>query len=136
MAAPVARPFDRLYAGHYENLGDDGMSGAEKAVIAVTGGGGRLGQAVIDDLTAHGYAAKSLDFRPHEAACPATVVDLNKYDDVLEALRGCTGVFHLAAYASPYSASADVVFSNNTVSTFNVLEAAANLGMTKTVLAS
>lgn len=105
--------------------------------IAVTGGSGQLGAAVIRELLESGYEALSLDRNPAQAAAvPAVAVDLNRYDELAGALRGCDAVIHLAADPSPYSRPAHLVFSNNVSSAYNVLETAAALGIPKAVLAS
>jgi nucleoside-diphosphate-sugar epimerase len=51
-------------------------------------------------------------------------------------LRGCDAVIHLAAHPDPNCQPSHVVFSNNVVSSYNILDAASTLGITKAVLAS
>lgn len=105
--------------------------------IAVTGGSGHLGAAVVRELLEHGCEAVSLDRNPVQAsAVPAVAVDLNRYDELADALRGCDAVIHLAADPSPYSRPAHLVFSNNVNGAYNLLETAAALGIPKAVLAS
>lgn len=105
--------------------------------IAVTGGSGRLGTQVIKELMEHDYEVKSLDIKSRPSNFSSSfVVNLNCYDKVISALEDCDAVIHLAAYPDPVSQPNHFTFSNNVVSTYNVLEAASMLGITKVVLAS
>ena len=105
--------------------------------VVVTGGSGRLGQFVIRDLLAHGYAVLSLDrVPPREKLCPSWLVDLRNCGDLFEALRGAHGVIHLGAYQAPNLAPDAETLSNNVSSTYNVLRAAADSNLKKVVIAS
>ncbi len=105
--------------------------------IVVTGGSGRLGQFVIRDLLAHGYQVLSLDrVPPREKLCTSWLVDLRHSGDLFEALRGAYGVVHLGAYQAPNLAPDAETLSNNVSSTYNVLRAAADVGVKKIVIAS
>jgi nucleoside-diphosphate-sugar epimerase len=105
--------------------------------VVVTGGSGRLGQFVIRDLLAHGYAVLSLDrVPPREKLCPSWLADLRHLGDLFEAMRECYGVIHLGAYQAPDLAPDAETFSNNVSSTYNVLRAATDLGVGKVVIAS
>jgi len=105
--------------------------------IVVTGGSGRLGQFVIRDLLAHGYQVLSLDrVPPREKLCASWLVDLRHSGDLFEALRGVYGVVHLGAYQAPNLAPDAETLSNNVSSTYNVLRAAADVGVKKIVIAS
>jgi nucleoside-diphosphate-sugar epimerase len=105
--------------------------------VVVTGGSGRLGQFVIRDLLAHGYAVLSLDrVPPREKLCPSWLADLRHLGDLFEAMRESYGVVHLGAYQAPNLAPDAETFSNNVSSTYNVLRAATDLGVGKVVIAS
>ena len=105
--------------------------------VVVTGGSGRLGQFVIRELLAHGYQVLSLDrAAPREKLCPSGLVDLRQAGDLFEALRGAYGVIHLGAYQAPNLAPDAETLSNNVSATYNVLRAAADLGVKKIVVAS
>ena len=105
--------------------------------IVVTGGSGRLGQFVIRDLLAHGYQVLSLDrVAPREKLCASWLVDLRRSGDLFEALRGAYGVIHLGAFQAPNLAPDAETLSNNVSSTYNVLRAAADVGVKKIVIAS
>ena len=112
--------------------------------IAVTGGSGKLGRAVVTDLRAHGYDVVVLDqVVPSGWTAGVTRVDLTDYGQVLGALTrlddryaGVDGVVHLAAIPAPGMAPNAATFANNVVSTYNVFEAARQLGIRNVVWAS
>jgi nucleoside-diphosphate-sugar epimerase len=105
--------------------------------VVVTGGSGRLGQFVIRDLLAHGYAVLSLDkVTPREKLCPSWLADLRNCGDLFEALRGAYGIIHLGAYQAPNLAPDAETLSNNVSATYNVLRAAADSDVKRVVVAS
>ena len=60
-----------------------------KQRIAVTGGSGQLGRAVVDDLLAHGYDPFIVDRASDPAArCRTAVADLTDYGEVVDVLAG------------------------------------------------
>ena len=105
--------------------------------IVVTGGSGRLGQFVIRELLAHRYEVLSLDrVPPREKLCATWIADLRHAGDLFEAANGAYGVVHLGAYQAPNLAPDAETFSNNVTATYNLLRAAADLGVKKAVIAS
>ena len=105
--------------------------------IVVTGGSGRLGQLVIQELVSYGYQILSLDrARPAVNLCPSWIADLRCSGDLYQALTGAYGVVHLGAYQAPGLAPDAEVFSNNVTASYNVLKAAGDLGVKKVVMAS
>ena len=105
--------------------------------VVVTGGSGRLGQFVIRELLAHGYEVLSLDrVPPREKLCSSWIADLRQSGDLFEALKDAYGIVHLGAYQAPNLAPDSETLSNNVTSTYNVLRAAADLGVKKIVVAS
>ena len=112
--------------------------------IAVTGGMGKLGRAVVADLREHDYDVVVLDqVVPAGWTEGVTRVDLTDYGQVLGALTrvddryvGVDGVVHLAAIPAPGMAPNAATFANNVVSTYNVFEAARVAGITNIVWAS
>jgi nucleoside-diphosphate-sugar epimerase len=105
--------------------------------IVVTGGSGRLGQMVIKELLAHEYQILNLDrVPPPEKLCVSWMVDLRRSGDLYEALKDSYGVVHLGAYQAPNWTSDSETFSNNVTASYNVLKAAADLGVNKVVMAS
>ena len=105
--------------------------------VVVTGGNGRLGRLVIRQLLAHEYEVLNLDrVPPAEKLCASWMADLRHSGAVYEALKGAFGVIHLGAYQAPNLAPDSETFSNNVTSAYNVLRAAADLGVKKVALAS
>jgi len=112
-------------------------------LIAVTGSTGSAdrgaGPAVARHLVEAGYAVRKLDWRVHDVTDrDFRKVDLTHYGDTFAALTGCDAVVHLAAQAEPdfdHFTGAER-FHNNTLSTFNVFQAAAELGMERVVWGS
>ena len=114
------------------------------ARVAVTGGSGKLGRAVVDELVGHGYDVVNLDrVPPREERCPFTRIDLTDYGQTVEALtaidaryRGVDAVVHLAAIPGPGVAANAATFTNNITATYNVFNAARAAGITTVVWAS
>ncbi|MGH7818037.1 MAG: NAD-dependent epimerase/dehydratase family protein [Candidatus Binatia bacterium] len=105
--------------------------------VVVTGGSGRLGQFVIRELLAHRYQVLNLDrVAPREKLCMSWLVDLCHSGDLFEALRATYGIIHLGAYQAPNLAPDAETLSNNVSATYNVLRAAADMGVKKVVMAS
>ncbi len=114
------------------------------ARIAVTGGSGKLGRAVVSELLAHGNQVINLDrTAPRERVCPFTVVDFTDYGQTVEALTavddrhdGIEAVVHLAAVPGPGVTTNAATFANNVPSTYNVFAAARAAGIRNVVWAS
>ncbi len=107
--------------------------------IGVTGGTGKLGSALIPYLLAEGHAVRSLDARPPNSPLDGVEtlqVELTDALAVVRAFEGCDAVIHLAAIPSPRLDPAYVVHSNNVEGGYNVLWAAAELGIWRVCLAS
>jgi len=99
--------------------------------IAVTGGSGKAGRAVVRDLREHGHDVLNVDRVPsHEDTAPYLPADLTDYGQTLEALSGghvlpgIEAVVHLAAIPAPDKATQDVVFRTNIISMFHLCQAA------------
>jgi nucleoside-diphosphate-sugar epimerase len=113
-------------------------------MIVVTGGSGKAGRACIQDLLAHHYEVANVDLvRFCDPNLPFSRVDLADYGQTVAALSGIdervrnvTGVVHLAAIPAPGLATNAVTFATNTISTYNVFEAARQLGIKNVVWAS
>jgi nucleoside-diphosphate-sugar epimerase len=118
------------------------------ARIAVTGGSGKAGRAVVRDLLEHGHQVLNVDRVPSaesstaDSPAPFLPADLTDFGQTLEALSGAEvlpgiqAVVHLAAIPSPVHATPDVVFRTNVTSTHTVFAAAARLGLERVVWAS
>lgn len=96
-----------------------------------------LGPSVVEHFAAHGYDVLSTDLnRPEKLLCRHMTADLTKLGECYGVLEGADAVVHLAAIPQAYLHPNEVVFANNTMSTYNILEAAAALGIRKAVIAS
>jgi nucleoside-diphosphate-sugar epimerase len=105
--------------------------------IVVTGAAGKLGQAAIAELLAHGHAVWGIDrVRPESLRCRFLPVDLTQPAAIYDVLQGAEAVLHLAAIPGPSSQPASAIFFNNVQSTYNLVEAAAALGVSRVVYAS
>lgn len=111
--------------------------------IAVTGGNGDLGSNLIPHLLDNGHEVVSIDrsippmqFPPPAKAAKRLVADVTDFGQVVAALSGCDAVIHLAAHRSPLNEPAPVVYGNNTIGSYNILYAAATLGINRVCLAS
>jgi nucleoside-diphosphate-sugar epimerase len=103
----------------------------------VTGGSGKAGRAVVDDLGEHGYDVLNVDvaasLHPDD---PTRVADLTDLAHAIESLRGADAVVHLAAIPAPNIVPPGETFRINMMSTYNVFSAAEILGLEKVVWAS
>lgn len=109
--------------------------------IAITGGGGRVGRAVIELALRQGHSVRSIDRVPPPDDAPQSGVtwieaELTDYAAFEQALRGCEALIHLAAIPSPRHSPDHVVHNNNVVTSYNALSAAANLGINRVCQAS
>jgi len=93
--------------------------------ILITGSSGLVGTALMGALLGRGDAVAGLDLR---AAPDAGRGDVCKTDDVVQAVRGCRGIVHLAAVSRVVWGERDPVrcWSTNVDGTRHVLEAAAS----------
>jgi nucleoside-diphosphate-sugar epimerase len=110
--------------------------------VAVTGGNGKLGRAVVARLREEGHDVIVLD-RVVPRGPGATSVDLTDYGQTVDALlgvqdrhRGLDAVVHLAAIPAPGIHPDAETFRNNMLSTFNVFQGAKRAGIRTIVHAS
>jgi nucleoside-diphosphate-sugar epimerase len=105
--------------------------------IVITGGSGLLGTYVVNHFAENGYEVVNADItKPQKSSAKFLKVDLNNLGECYGALANAYAVIHLAAIPVAYSHPNEVTFSNNVMSTYNILEAAAGLGIKKAVIAS
>ncbi len=105
--------------------------------VVVTGGTGKTGRWVVKEFIEQGYEVVNVDINitPDEVGIPVKV-DLTNLGQVFNVLTGADAVVHIAAIPRPRGYTSQVVFQNNVIATYNILEAAAGLGIKKVVLAS
>ena len=104
--------------------------------ILVTGGTGRLGHWVVQELRVdYDVAVFSLDHAGARAleGVEYRQIDLSDSAAVESALSGFDAVVHLAAIPSPIGRDPAAVFANNMISTFNVVEAAVKSGVSRII---
>lgn len=115
--------------------------------VAVTGGSGKLGRAVVADLAAHGWDVVNLDRVPPPVPAPEGTqflrIDLTDYGQVADALAatddrysGVDAVVHLAAIPAPGLIPNAATFANNVLSSHHVFSAARLAGCKNIVFAS
>ena len=105
--------------------------------VVITGTSGLLGPYVEEHFVKAGYEVLSVDrVKPAKSAARFLTVDLTSLGECYGALAGADAVVHLAAIPVAYSHPNEVTFRNNVLSTYNILEAAAGLGIKKAVIAS
>jgi nucleoside-diphosphate-sugar epimerase len=109
-------------------------------VIAVTGGSGKLGRAVVQALRDEGNEVLVLD---RVASPGGTRVDLSDYGQTVDALlgvqdrhEGLDAIVHLAAIPAPGIVPDAETFRNNMLTTFNVFQGAKRAGIRRIVYAS
>lgn len=109
--------------------------------IAVTGGTGRVGSAVIGLALSQGHSLVSIDrVAPAEGVLPPEVkfiqADITDYEAFRNAMDGCDALVHMAAIASPNGHANYVVHNNNVTGSYNALRAAVEVGIKRICQAS
>jgi nucleoside-diphosphate-sugar epimerase len=119
--------------------------------VIVTGGSGKAGKYVVQDLVEQGYTVLNLDLKHLPSLGTRTLItDLADAGQVFNALASYVGgiaapsirpqpidaVVHLAAIPAIFMVPDNEVFRINTLSTYNVLDAASKLGIRKAIIAS
>jgi dihydroflavonol-4-reductase len=101
-------------------------------MLLVTGGTGFVGSHLLDELASRGIAARALVRRPLPERLQGTSVeaffgDLKTGSGLSEALRGVSGVIHLAGCTKALRRSD--YYDGNVLSTKNLVEAAKRFGL-------
>lgn len=105
--------------------------------VVVTGGSGKAGRGVVQELAAAGHEVLVVDrVRPSQLPGGYLNADLADYGQVIDALAGADAVAHLAAIPAPRLAPDPVTFRNNMLSDYHVFQAARQLGIKNIVWAS
>lgn len=111
--------------------------------VLVTGGAGFIGSHQVEALLQRGYEVVAFDSltmgKRDWVAQKAELVegDIRDLEACRRAMKGCSGVFHLAAMSRSAASldNVDICTSNNIVGTQNVLTAAREAGVSKVVYA-
>lgn len=107
--------------------------------IAVTGGNGDMGRALIPYLLEQGHTVVSVDrtlpsgYRP---GVNSMVADTRDFGQFVASVRECDALVHLAAIRAPVNHPDPVVYAENTIGSYNALSAASALGIKRVCLAS
>jgi UDP-glucose 4-epimerase len=107
--------------------------------VLVTGAQGKVGRAVTAALVAAGHDVTASDVgrvvseRPLPGELPYLQAELTDAGSAFAIVRGHDAVVHAAAIPDPIHNPPHVVFHNNLMATFNILEAAVRLGLSRFV---
>lgn len=108
--------------------------------LLITGGAGRLGRWVVNELRGdHDLVVAGLEEPSSDTVRPDVRYEQADLTDAAAAIRvadGAEAIVHLAAIPSPVGREPQDVFANNTISTFNVVEAAIRQGARKVIYSS
>jgi nucleoside-diphosphate-sugar epimerase len=108
--------------------------------IVVTGSRGKLGAAAVAYARQQGAEVREVDRAPYQIGSGPLgqylSADLTDLGQVYDVLAGADAVIHLAAIVSQRLVPSERTFRTNTGITWNVLEAAARLGLPRVVCAS
>lgn len=107
--------------------------------VLVTGANGKVGRATVTALIERGHEVRSSDLqrgvfeRPEEGAAEYIQADLTDAGDAYALARDMEAIVHSAAIPEPTHNPPHVVFHNNLMATFNLIEAAVRLGAARFV---
>jgi nucleoside-diphosphate-sugar epimerase len=108
--------------------------------VLVTGSCGKVGRALCPWLVQAGYEVRATDLAvpTWDRTAPEEIddywqVDLTDAGSAYAVVRGCDAVIHTAAIPQPIHNPPHVVFGNNLMSTFNILEASITAGVRRFV---
>ncbi|WP_436906758.1 NAD-dependent epimerase/dehydratase family protein [Halosimplex marinum] len=108
--------------------------------VAVTGGNGKIGEAILREFADAGYGTVALSRgkRREEAADSYRTTDLLDAGETYGSLAAsdADAVVHMGTIPSPVRHPEHVTFESNAMSAYHVLEAAAELGLAAVVLPS
>ncbi len=105
--------------------------------VVVTGGSGKAGRWVVEELRQHGHDVLVVDkIKPADSSIPFLSADLTEYGQVVDALNGADAVAHLAAIPAPRLFPDAVTFRNNMLSDYHIFLAAAQVKIKNVVWAS
>jgi UDP-glucose 4-epimerase len=102
--------------------------------VLVTGANGKVGRVTVEALIERGHKVRAADLqrgkfeRPQPGAPEYIQADLADAGDAYALARDMQAVVHTAAIPEPTHNPPHVVFHNNLMATFNILEAAIRFG--------
>lgn len=122
--------------------GGKAVQDGKSSKVVVTGGVGKVGAYVVKELVRHGHEVLVFDMvKPATArdAVPGVeycLGDILKIDSCRKAFKSADAILHLAAIPRPIGYPPETVFDVNVRGTFNVLQAACEVGVPRMVFAS
>ena len=110
------------------------------STVAVTGGNGKIGEAILQDIGAHGYETVNIarGKRREEVSDTYITTDLLDAGQTYGALAksNADAVIHMGTIPNPYSHQEYRTYKSNTMSAVHILEASESLGLESCCLAS
>ncbi|HPN29980.1 MAG TPA: NAD-dependent epimerase/dehydratase family protein [bacterium] len=110
--------------------------------IFITGASGYIGGRLVEKLVKSGYETVALSrsgtqkFFSEKGNPVVKKGDITDFDSLVESMKGCSSVFHLAAHISFNRSEKDLLFKINTEGTENVFKAALVNGIKRAVFVS
>lgn len=108
--------------------------------VLITGGSGKAGAYTVREMAAAGHEVLNVDRMRPKQALPGSFIQLDLTDagEVYDAFNQFNpeGVCHLAANPSPSGFPRQQTFANNVLSTYNIMQAAGDNGVTRFIYAS
>lgn len=104
--------------------------------VLVTGSAGRIGQAAVAELQAHGHAVRGFDRVPTPGLADTVVGEITDAAAVRRAMMGIDTLLHLAATPDDVDDPVQHLFPSNIVGVYHILEAARAAGVGRLILAS
>ena len=109
----------------------------------LTGASGFIGQRLAERLSAEGHQVRCLVRSPekfealsHLSGVTPHIGDLDYIAALTKGVRGCDTVFHLAAFAKPWSKDKSIPFRVNVTGTENLLKVSLGAGVKRFVFTS
>ena len=108
--------------------------------VLITGGNGRAGSYVVKEFLDYGYEVINADLSSPNFVEPTDKknenlsyrkIDFTDFGQTLSSMEGCEAVVHLAAIPNPLTLPSHEVFRINMMSTYNILESAFLLNISK-----
>jgi len=107
--------------------------------VVVTGARGKVGRTAVAELAGHGHEVIATDLqsptyeRGEEEAPRYIRADLTDAGAAFQLVRGADAVVHCAAIPEPLQDVAHMVFQNNLMGAFNIIEACVRFGVRRLV---
>ena len=106
-------------------------------MIVVTGAAGRQGRRLIERLIETGQEVRGIDkVELEDSPSPFVHADLCDLEAARSVVDGADAVVHMGAVPGPGNAPSYETFINNTISTYNIMTAAADQGVRRIVFSS